>query len=136
MILNVYTDGGALNNPGPAASSYLIYQDKKLLTKGAKFLGKNTNNFAEYMAVVLAYDALKNINRQGAEKIIFHSDSNLLVNQLNGLFKIKNNIIREFVFKIRELEGEINLPVVYKYIPREQNTEADSLVKQILISKH
>jgi len=134
MILNIYTDGGALNNPGPAAASFLIYKDKKLLLQGNKFLGKNTNNFAEYSAVVLAYEGLKKtlLGNREVKKIVFHSDSALLVNQLNGLFKIKNAVIREFVLKIKGLENEINLPIVYKYIPRENNEEADALVKKIL----
>jgi hypothetical protein len=55
-----------------------------------------------------------------------------MVNQLNGLFKVKNSDIRDFVFKTRCLEQEIKIPIVYKYIPREKNTLADSLVKSVL----
>ena len=57
-----------------------------------------------------------------------------MVNQLNGLYKIKNAVIREFVQKIRSLEQELNVPVTYRYIPREENQLADSLVKKILYS--
>ena len=61
-------------------------------------------------------------------EIVFHSDSTLLVNQVNGLYKVKNAKIREFIMQIRILEQEIRIPITYKYIPREKNFRADSLV--------
>ncbi len=138
MELKIFTDGGALNNPGPAASAFLIYQDNKIISQGSKFLGENTNNFAEYNAVIITYEEIiKLLEKQpkikkNLKKLIFHSDSSLLVNQLNGLFKIKNSIIRELVFKVKGLEGTVNKEIIYKYIPREQNQEADFLVKKCL----
>lgn len=93
----------------------------------------NTNNFAEYFALLNALEWLKNNNKKfWASKITCLSDSSLLVNQLNGLFKVKNATIRDFIMNIRSLEQEIKTPIVYKYIPREQNRQADSLVKKAL----
>ncbi|OGK41391.1 hypothetical protein A2954_05395 [Candidatus Roizmanbacteria bacterium RIFCSPLOWO2_01_FULL_37_12] len=134
MELKIFTDGGALNNPGTAASAFVVYSNKKILHQEAFAIGSNTNNFAEYTAVVKAYEWLLKNKPIDIAKINFYSDSNLIVNQLNGLFKIKNAVIREFVLKIRSLEQELNVPVTYRYIPREENQLADSLVKKILYS--
>lgn len=132
MELKIFTDGGALNNPGPAASAFVVYKESKILHQESFPLGTTTNNFAEYTGVVKTFEWLIKNKPAGVNKINFFSDSTLMVNQLNGLFKIKNAAIREFVLKIRALEQELNLPVSYKHIPREQNTLADSLVKKKL----
>ena len=132
MELKIYTDGGALNNPGPAATAFVVYLDSKLFYKTSARIGNNTNNFAEYAAVVGALGWLIKNKPPGVYRATLHSDSNLLVNQLNGMFKVKNTAIREFIFKIRVLEQELNLPLIYKHIPREQNRLADSLVKKAL----
>ena len=65
------------------------------------------------------------------KKIEFYSDSRLMVNQVKGLFKVKNGKIKEYILIIRGLEQEINLPITYQYVPREQNVEADKLVNQV-----
>jgi len=133
MELNIYTDGGALNNPGPAASAFVVFFGKKIIFKKKAAIGENTNNIAEYMAVVMALEKLPGlVNGHQAEKIVFYSDSRLMVNQLNGLFKVKDARIREQIMKIRILENKINLPIIYKNIPREQNQIADGLVKEVL----
>ena len=66
-----------------------------------------------------------------AEKVEFYSDSRLMVNQVKGLFKVKNGRIKEYILIIRGLEQEINLPITYNYVPREQNAEADLLVNSV-----
>lgn len=135
MEINIYTDGGSINNPGPAASSFLIYINKKLVIKKAVYLGEATNNFAEYSALIFALEKTREIvQTQKAIKIICFSDSLLMINQVNGLFKVKNKTIRDFLMKIRILEQEINIPIVYKHIPREENQKADDLVKKCLFN--
>lgn len=136
MELKIYTDGGALGNPGPAASAYIIYNGRKIVAQDSKFLGHGTNNQAEYTALILAYEKIKDLLKEGQLKgitiINVFSDSSLLVNQLNGLYKVKNGAIREFILKIRILENEIGIPTTYKHVYREENTEADALVKEAL----
>lgn len=138
MDLAVYTDGGSSGNPGPAAAAYVIYSKNKVLFSGTKSLGINTNNFAEYSALVLALEKIAEEIKSGrlinCSEISFFSDSALLVNQVNGLFKVKNPQIREFVLRVRLLEQEIKLPIIYKSIPREKNGAADSLVRNLLYS--
>ncbi len=135
MELHVFTDGGSLNNPGPAASSYLIYKSGKLITKEAVYLGKATNNFAEYSAMTMALAKIKDLLISlRPSKIFCFSDSSLMINQINGIFKVKNKDLREFILKIRILEQEINAPIIYKHIPREKNQAADALVKNCLLN--
>ncbi len=137
MNLSVYTDGGALNNPGPAASAYLVYQGTKLLVKGNKAIGINTNNIAEYTALILALQKLKELKSNGlippTANIVCYSDSLLMVSQLNGAYKIKNAQIKKLVAMVHRLKEEVAVPVSHAHIPREKNQEADDLVKQILI---
>jgi ribonuclease HI len=130
MVLKIYTDGGARGNPGPASIGMVFYvEDQKVFTYREN-IGVATNNVAEYSAVITAMSKLKTQTSKlrNIEKIEFYSDSSLLINQVNGLFKVKNAKIREFIFKIRTLEQEIKLPISYHLIPREENQVADRLV--------
>lgn len=133
IVLKVHTDGGAKGNPGPASIGVVFYINNKKIFQHHSSIGVATNNDAEYQALIFALNEIKKqkeklVNEYKIEKIDFYSDSNLLVNQVNGLFKIKNGKIKEYVFKIKILEQEINLPIYYHYIPREKNQEADRLV--------
>ncbi len=137
MTLTAYTDGGSLNNPGPAASAYAIYSDNRLVYHTSVSIGKATNNVAEYTALILCLEKIRELfpdteNNNG--EIFIYSDSSLMVNQLNGIFKVKNGTIREFVFKIRGLEQDLRRPIRYTHVPREKNRFVDSLVKKSLFS--
>lgn len=137
MTLKIYTDGGSKGNPGPASVGMVFYLDGKEVFKYRENIGIATNNVAEYKAVIRALEIVGNGLKpfptlfnwdKNITKIEFYSDSQLLVNQVNGFFKVKNAIIREFIFKIRILEQEIGLPISYHLIPREENRVADKLV--------
>lgn len=137
MTLQIYTDGGSLNNPGQAAYAYVIYKDSEQIFSHSERIGIVSNNIAEYTGLIKALEKVKELitNKQlGITKVEVFSDSSLMVNQLNYLFKVKNAKIRELVFKIRTLEGELNLPIIYIHIVREKNMLADSLVKKALQS--
>jgi len=138
MKLVIHTDGGARGNPGPAAVGVVIQQEGKILAQFGKRIGKTTNNVAEYTGVIEALTWLKDnpMNQLTDQPIIqFFLDSNLVVNQLNGTFKIKDTNLRLLLSKIRTLEQEINGEIYYTYIPREQNTQADLLVNGALDGK-
>lgn len=149
--LFVFTDGGARGNPGPAAIGVVIKDEKgKILTQFGKKIGQTSNNVAEYTAVIealrwikdtkiLRYDDTKKkdeinhlVSKYPSIIISFFLDSRLVVNQLNGFFKIKDANLRELLLKTRELEGEIGGNISYKFIPREKNRLADSLVNETL----
>jgi ribonuclease HI len=136
MELKIHTDGGSLNNPGQAASAFVMYLDNKELYKEGKPLGIATNNDAEYTALINALTKVIEMKKTGVlqnvSKISVFADSNLMVQQVNGMWKIKHAPIQEYVFKIRGFENEIGLPISYTYVPREQNTVADGLVKKAL----
>ena len=136
MEIKIYTDGGSLGNPGPAAIAFVVYQDNKIIFQYSQTIGKATNNFAEYTALVKALEWLKNYLHTNSfsphSRVKFYSDSNLLINQITGYFKVKNANIGNFILKIRSLENQINASLVYYYIPRWKNQLADSLVKKAL----
>lgn len=137
MHVTINTDGGSLNNPGPAACAFVVTHNKKIISEGSFFLGKETNNVAEYSAIIKALEwALAYKKKNPLLSISFICDSLLLVNQLNGIFKIKNARIRELAFRIKTLEQEVGVPISYKHVLRELNQEADALVKTCLFPYH
>ena len=127
--LIIYTDGGARGNPGPAAIGVVINSE------GFRdYIGETTNNVAEYRAVVEALRYVRSSVQAQAkvELITFFLDSNLVVQQLNGRFKVKEPKLRELLAQIRILEQEVGSVIHYHLVPREQNTRADFLVNQAL----
>lgn len=133
-MINVYTDGGARGNPGPAAIGVFIVHGKNaVLARIGKKIGHATNNVAEYTAVIegLAWIA-KNIDKLSIDRINFFLDSQLVVSQLNGIYKIKNSVLRELLFSIREKEASLGSVISYTHIRREKNKEADRLVNMAL----
>jgi ribonuclease HI len=137
--LVVFTDGGARGNPGPAASGFIIKDNHgQILIEQGKYLGQATNNVAEYQAVIEALTWLKNnfkMKETLNNQIDFFLDSNLVVNQLNGFFKIKDAKLKNLIIKVRSLEKEINEKIFYHFIPRQKNYHADFLVNQTLDKK-
>ncbi len=128
MRLKVYTDGGARGNPGPAACAFVIYDPAgNLREKRGKYLGKMTNNEAEYQGVIEALTSLAD------PELNFYLDSQLVVSQLNGIWKVKEPRLRVLLFKIRQLEN--GRKITYAYVPREQNRMADALVNETLDGK-
>lgn len=127
--LIIYIDGGSRGNPGPAAAAYcLTGQDGTQIEAKAFFLGKATNNVAEYTAFVKAIEAAK---RTGATQLTVFSDSELLVKQINGQYKVKSEQIRPLFRQVNELLEQFDQWKV-RHIPREKNKKADNLVNQAL----
>lgn len=134
MELTIFTDGGSLNNPGKAASAYLIYHGKTLIHKDAKYLGIASNNVAEYTALILAFERVKELQKtMKIASITCFADSKLMVSQLTGIYKIKHPDMKRLASQIKLLEMEMGIIPAYKHVMREQNTEADALVKSVLI---
>ncbi len=131
MKLVIHTDGGARGNPGPAAIGVTIENDGKTIGEVSKKIGDTTNNVAEYQAVIeaLLWIKLENIHPQNIEFVL---DSTLVVNQLNGLFRVKEPHLRTLILRVRELEQEIASSITYTAVRREFNTRADFLVNQAL----
>lgn len=136
MTLKIFTDGGSRGNPGPAAAAFVVYEGAGILReKRGKFLGTATNNEAEYWGVIEALGWLKaNLtNWSNLTNLAFFSDSQLVVNQLNGLWKIKEPRLRELLLMVREKERALApVRITYLHIPREKNAAADRLVNETL----
>lgn len=135
--LTIFTDGGARGNPGPAGIGVVIKSETgQILDTISQTIGQTTNNVAEYQAVIGALEWLRNnlTTKQFNNETIFqfYLDSKLVVNQLNGLFKTKENHLRELMLKVRGLEQEVGGNIIYAYVPREKNWEADVLVNKAL----
>jgi len=129
--LEIYTDGGARGNPGPAGIGVVIWNGNELVGTYSKYIGEATNNQAEYEAVLLG---LQQAKRLKAEKLDFYMDSELAVNQLNRKFKIKNADLGSLF--VKALNMMIGFKTVqFHHIPREKNKEADKLVNQAIDSR-
>ena len=129
--LIIYTDGASRNNPGEAGAGIFIMQDGKPVDKIARYLGTTTNNIAEYQAAIIG---LEHCVKLGASSVRLHADSELLVKQLNGQYKVKNEGLKPLYAKAKELIAKIGR-VEVKYIPREQNKEADALANKAIDEK-
>jgi len=125
----VYTDGGSRGNPGPSASGFVIYgRDGELLFEGGKYLGITTNNQAEYQAVRLGLEKALELR---ARVVSFRLDSQLVANQLTGVYQIKNRDLWPIHESIKELITKFK-KVTFTHVRREFNREADAMVNKIL----
>jgi ribonuclease HI len=131
MELTIYTDGASRNNPGEAGAGIFIMRDGRPLERIARYLGITTNNIAEYQAAIIG---LEHCVKLGASMVRMHADSELMVKQLNGQYKVKNEGLRPLYQRAKELIAKIGR-VEVKYIPREQNKEADALANQAIDEK-
>lgn len=134
-VLNVFTDGGARGNPGPSATGiYMTDENNKMVTGFGNAIGTATNNVAEYRAVIDALNWIIENKKILSEKarINFFLDSKLVCSQIVGLFKVKNIALKDLLLDVRDREGQVQLPMFYKHIPREQNTKADGFVNEAL----
>ncbi len=128
MIYELFTDGGARGNPGPAAGAFVIKKGEKIVANGAVFLGKTTNNQAEYEGLVLGLKKLLTITK-GEVKCFL--DSELVVKQLNGQYRVKDEGLKPLFAKVCVLKGHFE-KITFTHIRREKNKEADALVNQEL----
>ncbi len=125
MKITIYTDWGSRWNPGIAGIwVYIVDENGKEIEKRYKFLGKKTNNEAEYL---WAYYGLKRWIELGANHIDLKMDSDLVIQQLSGTWKIKKAELKEIHTQIKNMIWESWVQVNFIWIPREQNKEADRL---------
>lgn len=125
----IYTDGGARGNPGPAGAAAVIYRDGEVLAEIKRYLGERTNNWAEYEALILA---LGEARARGAvaEPFQVRMDSELIVKQMRGEYKVKDANLKQQHARARELLA--GCVATFTHIPREENAEADRLVNEAI----
>jgi ribonuclease HI len=128
----LYTDGGARGNPGPAALAYVLEaEDGTVLEAHGEAIGVATNNVAEYRALV---EGLAAAARAGVDELEVVSDSELLVKQMRGEYRVKNAALRELSLEAARIGRAIG-SVRYTAVRREQNELADRLVNEALDGK-
>ncbi len=134
----IHTDGGARGNPGPSACSFVAETNGEVLEKKSKYLGVSTNNVAEYQGVILALIWLsEKINEFGDEiAITFFLDSELIVRQILGTYKVKDEKLKGLYYEVNGLINRIGKNIFFKNIPRSKNKIADYLVNEELDKKH
>jgi ribonuclease HI len=132
-LLRIYTDGAARGNPGPAAYAYVIQRDGQDDVEEADRLGRMTNNQAEYTALV---EALKHALELSPEaQVVVHSDSELMVKQMRGEYRVKNEELKPLYEEAKALTGRFAGGVRLVHVPRAENSRADALGNEALDGK-
>jgi ribonuclease HI len=125
----LYTDGGSRGNPGDSACAFVICKmDDTVVEKSGYYMGTATNNQAEYQGQIKGLERCRDL---GIDKVQLHSDSQLVVNQMNGFYKVKNQELAPLHQQLKELADSFE-KVTFHYIPRALNAEADKEVNRIL----
>ena len=125
----IFTDGAAEPNPGPAAIGAIIKDEQgRLIARISRRIGTTTNNQAEYRAIIAA---LEKAIELGARHADIYSDSELVVKQINGKYRVKKPTLKPLHQKVRQLLDNLEGFTVI-HVPREQNAEADNLANEAL----
>lgn len=132
MKLTINTDGGARGNPGPAASGIVIKDGAgKIIESFGEYLGEQTNNFAEYMALIAG---LKKAKELGADEVDCILDSELVVKQMQREYKVKEPTLQKKFIEAYNAAMQFK-KVSFRHTLRENNKEADAIVNRILDEK-
>jgi ribonuclease HI len=131
LAFTINIDGAARGNPGPAAFAYVIRHDGETVLEENGLLGETTNNIAEYTALV---EALTKAHELKASELLIRSDSELLVKQMNGQYRVKNEGLLPLYKQASQLARQFK-SVSYSHVPREENREADRLCNEALNGK-
>ena len=125
----MYTDGGSRGNPGDSACAFVICKlDDTVVEKSGYYMGMATNNQAEYYGMIKGLERARDL---GINRIRLHSDSQLVVNQMNGFYKVKNQELAPLYHQLKTLADSFE-KISFAYIPRALNKEADGEVNRIL----
>ena len=125
----IYTDGGSRGNPGPSGLGYyIIGPDGKELKRGGEFLGFSTSRLAEYYGLK---EGLEQAIELGLKRVHFKSDSLMMVNQMNGIYKVKNPDLMQIHADVLKLLDKLEA-YSFTHVPRELNVEADAEVNKVI----
>ncbi|MFH0989081.1 MAG: ribonuclease HI family protein [bacterium] len=133
MIFHAHTDGASRGNPGEAGIGITIRDDAgRKITSLSGYIGIATNNVAEYTALLAC---LKAIAGTPCTRLIVHSDSELMVRQLNGKYKVKDSNLKTLFSQAQRILRQASFDFEIRHIPREENKEADRLANFGIDSK-
>ena len=131
--MDIYSDGGARGNPGPAACAFVVLENGKVLHKEGKYLGKATNNQAEYQGVISALLWVAQFPISNFQfPINFYLDSELVAKQINGVYKVKDRNLKKLFSEVQKIIGRLKTKITFQNIPRTKNKPADFLVNETL----
>ncbi len=126
----IYTDGGSRGNPGPSGAGAVLYdkETNEVLAEISEYLGKQTNNVAEYTALLLALQKAKELE---AERVHCRLDSELIVKQMSGEYRVKNEHLAKLFVQIWNLRQQF-VDVTFEHVRREKNKVADQLANDAM----
>ena len=122
------TDGGSRGNPGPAGAGFVIERDGEIICRAGRYLGSQTNNVAEYEAMIWG---LENVSALGFSQVTVYADSELLVKQINGQYRVKNEGLKPLFLRTLQLLRSFGSWKVL-HVRREQNAEADAMANEAM----
>ncbi|MBI3255682.1 MAG: ribonuclease HI family protein [Candidatus Andersenbacteria bacterium] len=128
MKATLHTDGGARGNPGPAGIGYVLVVEDKASIFHAGYIGETTNNQAEYQALVAG---MKRALKEGVQELACYLDSELVVKQVRGEYRVKNMDLKPWVDEVQALRRQI-AKVSFTHVRREKNKAADRLVNEAI----
>ncbi|MHB8660903.1 MAG: ribonuclease HI family protein [Minisyncoccota bacterium] len=135
MRFTIHADGGARGNPGPSGAGAIIRDEfGTTIANVSKFLGTRTNNFAEYEAVILAFEALEKLvpaEKRDETEVVVKMDSELVVKQMRKEYKVKHPVLKEQYARLAQVAGGFG-NVSFTHVPREENTDADALANKAM----
>jgi ribonuclease HI len=130
MHFTIHADGGSRGNPGPSGAGAMIRDELgNSVASVSKFLGVRTNNFAEYEAVILAFEALAKLipeKKRSATEVMVKMDSELVVKQMQGVYKVKHPVLKEQHARLVQIAAAFG-KVSFAHVFREENSDADAL---------
>lgn len=128
----LYTDGGSRGNPGPAACAFFVLQGDVVIDFGGDYLSEVTNNVAEYKGLI---HGLRKAVKLGIKDLIVRMDSELVIKQIRGEYKISNIDMKKLSSEVKKLSEEFS-SIQFEHVRREENKNADRLVNLILDLRH
>ncbi|MCK5285720.1 MAG: ribonuclease HI family protein [Candidatus Pacebacteria bacterium] len=135
MDIKIFTDGGSRGNPGISGAGAVVFDDKGIeLGTNLKFLGKKTNNWAEYEAVILGLELAHKLFDKKTQEINFEMkmDSQLVQRQLKGEYRVKEDSLKEQFLRVHNLIVKYFPNIKFTHIPREENKRADELANEAM----
>jgi ribonuclease HI len=130
MTLYAFTDGASRGNPGESGFGIIVKDERgeTILTLNG-YIGRTTNNVAEYTALLKLLERMQSV---ACSRIVVHSDSELMVKQLNGLYKVKNKGLKRYHARFQEIMKSLPFDIDIRHIGREENKDADRLANEAI----
>ena len=133
MTIFAYTDGASRGNPGESGVGIILKDESgKVIKSHFGYIGQATNNVAEYMALATCLKIVRGIE---CDNLVVHSDSELMVRQLNGQYKVKDKGLKEHFLNIQKILTSSPFKFEIKHVPRDENHEADQLANRGIDTK-